>query len=66
MEDLGAPFNDDQVSICQIETFPNKIKSSFHVIINNNYIIKDMSSIKNFNNFIRSKISMKICSIESS
>ena len=58
MKDLGAPFTDDQVAICKVETFPNKKKSSFHVVINNSYIIKDMPSIKNFADFIRSKASM--------
>ena len=58
MKDIGASFNDDEVAICGVD--PNKTKSSHHIILNNNFLLNGMSSVKSFGIFLRSKISMTI------
>ena len=44
MKDIGAPFNDDEVAICGVD--PNKTKSSYHINLNNNFLLNGMSSVK--------------------
>ena len=59
MKDIDAPFNDDEVAICGVGNHLNKTKSSYH-IVNNNFLLNGMSSVKNVGIFLRSKIAMTI------
>ena len=60
MKGIGAPFNDDEVAICGVADHPNKDKSSYHLILNNGFLLNGMDSVQSFGIFLRSKISMTI------
>ena len=58
LEELHAPFEPHQLAVCSVRGKPsvglyaNRIKSSFHIIVNNGYVFNSLKDTKNFGRLI--------------